>query len=151
MEKTLDQLKVLIFCGIIIFIAQFVNLKGKMDMVGAVVGMIVLITIAVAAMLIKENVKLKVPAFAWASLLGLLLTTPWSPVQDLVLNMTKQYSTLSVSTCILAIAGISVGNKLVDIKKISWKIVVVAMMAFVGTFFGSALISEAILKFQGII
>ena len=52
---------------------------------------------------------------------------------------------------ILAIAGVSIGCKLDDIKKLSWKIILTAFVVFIGTFFGSALVAELILKLQGII
>ena len=52
---------------------------------------------------------------------------------------------------ILAVAGISIGTKLDDIKRLSWKMILVAIVVFCGTFFGSALIAQAVLKIQGLI
>ena len=80
-----------------------------------------------------------------------MLTTPWCPIQQYFLTVTKQISAGVIGTVILAVAGVSIGCKLDDIKKLSWKIVLVAFVVFIGTFFGSALISELILKAQGII
>ncbi|MEG0754409.1 MAG: LysO family transporter [Angelakisella sp.] len=51
----------------------------------------------------------------------------------------------------LALAGVSIGMKLNDIKKLSWKMIIVALVVFIGTFFGSAIVAHLILKFQGII
>ena len=79
------------------------------------------------------------------------MTTPWSPVQGLILDLTKQISAGQIGTVILAIAGVSIGCKLDDIKKLSWKIILTAFVVFIGTFFGSALVAELILKLQGII
>ena len=150
-QKILDQLKILIFCGMIIFITQYVNLNGKMDIKLGILGVILMIIISILSVIVKDVTKLKIPSFAWASLFGLLLATPWCPIQKLVLDITKEYSATSISTCILAIAGISIGNKLVDIKKLSWRIVLVAFVVFTGTFFSSALVAQFILKMQGII
>lgn len=150
-QKILDQLKILIFCGMIIFIAQYVNLNGKMNIKLGILGVILMIILSILSVIVKDVTKLKIPSFAWASLFGLLLATPWCPIQKLVLDITKEYSAASISTCILAIAGISIGNKLVDIKKLSWRIVLVALVVFTGTFFGSALVAQFILKMQGII
>lgn len=147
----MDQIKVLFLCGLVVLAAQFVNLKGNINMVEGLIGLLLIIAISVVAMLIKEVIPLQIPSFAWASLLALLLTTPWSPVQNFVLDMTKQFSATAISSGILAIAGISIGNKLADIKKLSWKIVLVAFIVFTGTFFGSAIVAEIILKVQGII
>jgi hypothetical protein len=41
--------------------------------------------------------------------------------------------------------------KIAELKKLSWKLVVVAIFVFIGTFFGSAIIAQIILKLQGII
>lgn len=151
MEKTLEQLKLLILCGLVILVAQFANLKGNMNLGASLIGVGIFILISIISLKIKSLIPLKIPAFAWASLISLIVTTPWSPLKEIVLNTTKDISAGVIGTVILAVAGISIGCKLDDIKKLSWKIVLVAFVVFIGTFFGSALVSEAILKFQGII
>ena len=149
--NTFNQTKALVLAGIVILMTHFVNLNGDLDIGKATLGMLLIILVCVAALKIKELVPIKIPAFAWASLLALLLTTPWSPVADVFLTMTKQISAGQIGTVILAVAGISIGTRLNDIKKLSWKILIVAFIVFCGTFFGSALIAQAILKLQGII
>lgn len=150
-ENTLNQLKVLVLCGLAVLITQMVNLHGDLEIGKASLGMGIIVLIAVISVKIKEALPLQIPAFAWASLLSLLLTTPWSPVQGLILDLTKQISAGQIGTVILALAGVSIGCKLDDIKKLSWKIILTALVVFTGTFFGSALVAEAILKLQGII
>lgn len=49
---------------------------------------------------------------------------------------------LSITTPILAFAGVSVANSLKDLTKSSWKIGIVAIFVFIGTYLGSALISQ---------
>ncbi|MDP0493525.1 MAG: hypothetical protein Q7K48_04440 [Fusobacterium sp. JB021] len=151
MEKTMNEIKVFILCGITAFIAQFVGSKGNMDLGKGFVGILLIILVSFLAIKIREKLPLKIPAFAWASLLAFVITTPISPVQGFFLDMTKGFGFSAVSTVILGAAGISVGNKLNDIKKLSWKIVLTALVVFTGTFFGSALIAQAVLKAQGII
>ncbi|MFK4784644.1 hypothetical protein [Fusobacterium sp. MFO224] len=151
MERTMNEIKIFILCGITAFIAQFVNSRGNMDLGKGFIGILLIILVSFLAVKIREIIPLKIPAFAWASLLAFILTTPASPVQGYFLDMTKGFGFSAVSTVILAAAGISVGNKLNDIKKLSWKIVLTALVVFTGTFFGSALIAQAVLKAQGII
>ena len=110
LENMLNQLKVLILCGLAVLATQAVNLKGELDILPATLGM-----------------------------------------QGLILDLTKQISAGQIGTVILAIAGVSIGCKLDDIKKLSWKIILTAFVVFIGTFFGSALVAELILKLQGII
>ena len=151
LENTLNQFKVLVLSGVVVLFTQFVNLKGDLDVITACLGMLAIVLISLISLKIKEHIPLKIPAFAWASLLSLLLTTPWSPVADLLLRLTKQISAGQIGTVILAVAGVSIGTRLSDIKKLSWKIIIIAIVVFIGTFFGSALVSELILKMQGII
>ena len=151
MEKFLEQLKVLLLCGLVVLVAQFINLRGDMNLGNSIIGMLIIVAVSLLSLKVKSLIPLKIPAFAWASLFALLLTTPWCPIQQYFLTVTKQISVGVIGTVILAVAGVSIGCKLDDIKKLSWKIVLVAFVVFIGTFFGSALISELILKAQGII
>lgn len=151
MEKFLEQLKVLLLCGLVVLVAQFINLRGDMNLGNSIIGMLIIVAVSLLSLKVKSLIPLKIPAFAWASLFALLLTTPWCPIQQYFLTVTKQISAGVIGTVILAVAGVSIGCKLDDIKKLSWKIVLVAFVVFIGTFFGSALISELILKAQGII
>jgi hypothetical protein len=95
------------------------------------------------------NVKL--PTFAYATIIPFLLSMPFMPTADWILSITGQVEFLGTTTPILAFAGISVGNKIGILKKLSWRIVIVAFAAFVGTFFGSAIIAQIVLSIQGII
>lgn len=151
MEKFLEQLKVLLLCGLVVLVAQFINLRGDMNLGNSIIGMLIIVAVSLLSLKVKSLIPLKIPAFAWASLFALLFTTPWCPIQQYFLTVTKQISAGVIGTVILAVAGVSIGCKLDDIKKLSWKIVLVAFVVFIGTFFGSALISELILKAQGII
>lgn len=152
MEKTIEQVKILLLIGIAILIGQKVKMGSNMILVESIPGMLAIIFIAIISLKIKELMpKVKIPAFAWASLIGLLLSMPASPIRESFLSMTSKVDFLAIGTCILAVAGISVGNKLTDLKKMSWKILIIAFIVFIGTFFGSAMISQVILKAQGII
>lgn len=150
-ENTLNQLKVLVLSGIVILIAHKFNMGSEMNMKNSILGMILIIMISLISLKIKEVLPLKIPAFAWASLLGLLLTLPISPVADIFLSLTGALNTGVIGTVILAVAGISIGTRLTDIKKLSWKIIIVAIIVFIGTYFGSALVSQLLLKIGGII
>ena len=94
---------------------------------------------------------LKIPAFAWASLLGTVLAFPFWPWHAWFLNVTGGVGAGVAGTVILALTGISIGTKLADLKKISWRIAIVSIFVFCGTFFGSAIVAQIIMKVQGII
>ncbi|MBN2286292.1 MAG: hypothetical protein JXQ26_01560 [Tissierellales bacterium] len=150
MNKILEQFKLLIFVGILILIGQWVGFGN--EILASLPGMILVILISQLALIIKAAFpKIKFPAFAWATMTALILSMPFMPTAAWFLKTTGNVQFLGTTTPILAYAGLSVGNKLGVIKKLSWKIVIVAFCAFIGTFFGSAIIAQIVLKIQGII
>lgn len=154
LENTLNQLKLLVLCGISVLLIQAgqVTVKGgEMNVGKAIGGMTIFIIVSLISLKIKEALPLQIPAFAWASLLALIITTPWCPIQGLMLDLMGAVPTSFISDAIMAVAGISIGCKLNDIKKLSWRMVLAAMVVFCGTFFGSAIIAHVILSIQGLI
>ncbi len=150
MEKTFNQLKIMLLVGVLILIGQ--RIGYGIPVLGAIPGMLIIIAISMASLIIKDLLpNLKFPAFAWASLIGLILCMPFMPTAGAVLRFTNQVNFLGTTTPILAIAGISVGNRIDEFKRLSWKIVIVSFAVFAGTFFGSAIIAHIVLKIQGII
>lgn len=151
-QKFVNYFKILILCSIAILTTQLVNKKGNLDIAGTVIGLLMITVVCLAALMISEVKALKkIPSFAWASLLSLILTTPWCPLNEFVLQYTGNVSTGQIGTVILVVAGVSIGTRLADVKRLSWKIVLVSIFVFCGTFFGSALIAQLILKMKGII
>jgi len=145
-----NQFKVLLLCVIITLIGQRIGYGISIS--EAIPGMIIVLIICMVALIIKDYTpQLKFPAFAWASLIALILTMPFVPTSKFVLGYTKHVSFLGTTTPILAFAGISIGMKVAKIKELSWRLVLVAFCVFLGTFFGSALIAQIVLKIQGII
>ena len=151
-QKFVNYFKILLLCCLAVLTTQLVNKKGDIDFGSTVIGVLMVTVVCLAALLIGEVKALKkIPPFAWASLISLVLTTPWCPLSELVLKYTGNVSTGQIGTVILVVAGVSIGTRLADVKRLSWKIVLVSIFVFCGTFFGSALIAEVILKMKGLI
>lgn len=149
-RKILNQLIILLLVGAIILVGQRVGYGAPIA--GAIPGMLIIVAISMFAIIIKGLLpKVKFPAFAWASLAGLVLTMPFMPTAEPLLRYMKNVNYMAITTPILAFAGISVGNKIADFKRLSWRIVVISFVVFTGTFFGSAIIAHIVLKIQGII
>ena len=149
MAKLLDQLKLMLFVGLFILIGQFVS--SGASPIAALPGMLIIIVIAMLALMLKDLVPLRFPAFAWATLIAFILTLPMMPTSSVLLSYINKVGFLATTTPILAFAGISVGNKIGILKKISWKLVIVSLIVFASTFFGSALIAQLLLTLQGTI
>lgn len=150
-SRFFNEIKATLMCSLVIILVALFNTKGELSITDAIIGMLMISALAVLSLRIKSFLPFKLPAFAWASLLGLLVTLPASPIQEVFLRFTNSITTAPIGTVILAAAGISIGTKLTDVKKLSWKILVVSLVVFCGTFFGSAIISHIVLKLQGII
>lgn len=95
--------------------------------------------------------KPDLPGFAWGTLVSFILTLPVSPIQTIILENMKAFSFSMVGLPLLAFAGISVGNQLGVLKKLSWKIVLISMVVMASTYFGSAIISSIVLKMANLI
>ncbi|TGB01208.1 hypothetical protein [Halobacillus salinus] len=119
--------------------------------VGAVPGMLILIGICLIGLILGKVMPGDIPSVAYVAIIGVLFSMPWIPGSDLVVSFTNEVNLLAITTPILAYAGIAIGRSWTDFVKLGWRSIVVAMCVMVGTFLGSALIAEVILRMQGII
>lgn len=117
----------------------------------AVPGMIVLILICLAGFVLRDLIPINFPSIAYISIIGVIVSMPWFPGSTKVVEWTNEVQLLALATPILAYAGIAIGRSWTDFVKLGWKTIVVASLVMLGTFIGSALIAELILRFQGII
>ncbi|MCM3709176.1 hypothetical protein [Sporosarcina luteola] len=117
----------------------------------AVPGMITLILICLAGFILKELIPINFPSIAYISIIGVIVSMPWIPGSEKVVQWTSEVQLLALATPILAYAGIAIGRSWTDFVKLGWKTIVVATLVMLGTFLGSAVIAEIILRFQGII
>lgn len=112
-------------------------------------GMVVLLAIAMAGVIASRVIPGNIPSVAYIVLLGCIVTYPSFPGSEILNAMIKKVSFLSLTSPILAYAGISIGKDLGALKKTGWRIVVVAIVVFIGTYIGSALIAELTLRAMG--
>lgn len=144
-----SSLAMLLVVGILTIVANYVGYG--ISPLAAAPGMMLIIGIGFASLLLKRYVPLELPSFAYAMIIAFLLALPFSPVQGFVLNLTEEVEFLATTTPILAYAGLSIGLQVRRMREISWKLVVVAVFVFFGTFFGSAIVAQLILSWQEII
>ena len=125
-QKTFNQLIIMLLVGVMILIGQRVGYG--IPVMNAIPGMLIIIAICMASLIIRDLMpNVKFPAFAWASLIGLILCMPFMPTAETVLRFTKEVDFLGTTTPILAIAGISVGNRIDEFKS-SWRIVIISFV-----------------------
>ncbi|MGI5858584.1 MAG: DUF340 domain-containing protein [Tepidanaerobacteraceae bacterium] len=142
-----DPIVITVIVAILILVGNFVGYK--INPVEAFPGMFILFLIVVVGLWITKVMPGKLPAVVYVSLLGILLTMPWFPLGPKVAELTSKVNFLALTTPILGYAGISMGKDLDSFKKHGLKIVIVAIFVFIGTYIGSALIAQAVLKLTG--
>ncbi|MPM13531.1 hypothetical protein SDC9_59888 [bioreactor metagenome] len=144
------QLLVMLMVGAMILTGQFIS-KG-VSIFTALPGMLIMIAAAMVAMMLKDLFPKSIfPAFGFATIIGLLLSIPGNPISDVFNEQVANINFMAITTPLLAFAGISVGNKIEELKAMSWKIVVISLVVFTTIFFACASIGHIVLKIQGVI
>lgn len=134
------------------FTALFGNWAGYDILpLSAIPGMIVLILICLAGFILRDLIPINFPSIAYISIIGVVVSMPWMPGSDMVAKWTGEVELLALATPILAYAGIAIGRSWTDFVKLGWKTIIVASLVMLGTFIGSAIIAEIVLRAQGII
>ncbi|RHW42823.1 hypothetical protein D1B31_04395 [Neobacillus notoginsengisoli] len=118
----------------------------------ALPGLLVLVGLSLIGLVIHKALPFKkIPSIAYIGILGFIITIPGMPFQENIVEWTGQVNLLAIATPILAYAGISIGRSWADFAKLGWKTIIIGMCVLLGTYLGSAIIAEIILRFQGVI
>jgi hypothetical protein len=117
----------------------------------ALPGLAILIGISITGLALQKVLPFQIPSIAYIGIIGLILTLPGVPGSEQIVALTAQVNLLAIATPILAYAGVSIGRSWFDFVQLGWKTIVVGMFVLLGTFLGSAVIAEVVLRMQGII
>lgn len=140
---------VFIIIGLITLVGNWVGYDVMP--VKAIPGMIVLILISIAGLILDKLLPFKVPAIAYISLIAIIASIPGVPGSEYVVKWTSEVNLLAITTPILAYAGIAIGRSWADFAKLGWRSLIVGTLVLFGTYLGSAIIAEFVLRMQGII
>lgn len=120
----------------------------KDTFVGLVVlGIITIIGIIIQKLVQKQPIQIikDFPVLGWVSMTSLFFCL----IFPFAIKAIHSVDFLGITTTILTFAGLSIANRLGDLKKVSWKIVIVGTFVFIGTYLGSALIAHIGLLLTG--
>jgi hypothetical protein len=145
----IQSLQMLLIVGAITLVGNTVGYE--FGIIESIPGMVMIIAIGIVSLVASREIPLRLPAFAYAIFIATLLALPFSPTQAVFLQYTDKISFLATATPILAYAGLSVSMQMDRLRKVGWKLVVVAIFVFFGTYFGSAVIAQLVLMWQGLI
>lgn len=136
---------------IILLITAFMTLVGnlvgpKISPIEALPGILILVGVSFIGIALAKLLPVKIPSVAYIVTLATIITIPGFPFSAQISELTGTVNFLALTTPILAYAGIYTGKNLDGLKKTGWKIAVVALFVMLGTYVGSALIAQVILK-----
>ena len=115
--------------------------------------MVVIIALALVGWLLSKHVKIKLesPTVIWISVLALLISSPIFPGNQWVASVTKHVSFMAITTPVLAYAGLSLGKDITKFKELGWRIIIVSLLVFTGTFVLATLFAQIMLHLNGTI
>lgn len=144
----MTNLQMFLFMIINAVLCTVVNLIQGYSLYDTVLGIAVLLAIIFVGLVIYKLIPWKgLPAVAYITTLGCIVTIPGLlPGAAFISEATSKISFIGLCTPILAYAGLALGKDLGLLKKQGWRIVLVGLFVFTGTFIGSAFIAELILR-----
>ncbi|PIE55460.1 MAG: DUF340 domain-containing protein [Dethiosulfovibrio peptidovorans] len=140
--------------AVVLLIVAVMSLIGNLvgfhnGIVESLPGMAFLVLLCMVGVLLGKIIPGNIPSVAWIVLIGCIMTYPDFPGAATLSAWVKKVHFLSLTTPILAYAGLAVGKDLDLLKKAGWRIVVVSIVVFIGTYIASALIAQGILSATG--
>ena len=105
-----------------------------------ILGIFSILGIFIHGIVQKQPIKIikDFPILGWVSMVSLVACIIFPQVIEAV----NSIDFLSITTPTLTYAGISVADRLKDLRKVSWKIVIVGIFVFLGTYLGSAILAQ---------
>ncbi len=121
------------------------NLIGNdMSIAESIPGVLILSAIAFVGVSIGKLIPSKIPAIVYVVLTGLLVASPISPISQPVIDYTAKISFMAPITIVGTLAGIGLNFKTFISQ--SWKMVIVALLVFTGTFLVQASFAQIFLN-----
>lgn len=113
---------------------------------GALPGMIILYVMSLLGLVITRVVPFYLPAIAWISLVSIIMTLPFFPGSTWLVEALSQVNFLAIVTPVLAYAGFALSKQEFSMfRRTGWKLVLVSLLVFTGTYLGSAVVAQLLL------
>ena len=131
-RKTLkDYIFILLVTGLYTVVANTFGYNG--DLAQGAVGILVIVAIAFFGVVIQMLPGFnKLPVVFWVSLTAVIVSIPSFPGGVWIVEQTKHINFLATTTPILAYGGLCLGQGPRGLKRLSWRIVPVAMAVRLG-------------------
>ena len=127
-------------------------MDGKHVFSESLLGVAVLAGIAtIGAVISSLPYANKFPMVFWVSLVGVIISLPGMPGQPWVIEKTSHITFLATTTPVLAYAGLSLGKDLGAFRRLSWRIIPVALAVTAGTLICATVLAQIMLHLEGLI
>lgn len=147
--KMTNVLRIFIVTGFLALIGNYVGFK--INPLEALPGIIILFLLVLGGYWLSQVSPVKLPSIAYISALAIIVSIPGVPGANIVNQYVARVEFLALTTPVLAYTGISIGKDLDTFKQQGLKIVLVTLLTFIGTYIGSAIIAEVVLRLTGVI
>lgn len=148
-NTVLEWILILLIFSVMSAIGNWVGYQYPFE--ESLVGMLILCAITLIGMIIEKYVPYNIPAIIYISIIGLLLAVPWCPISGFIIYYTSKVDLVSLTTILLAYAGVAMGKDLGEFKKVGIRGIIVTFFVIIGTYLGSAIIAQGVLMYTGII
>lgn len=132
--------------GAVCIVAWVTNTINGAGLLTALPGMLVLYVMTMLGLVITRLMPFYLPAVAWVSLVSIVLTLPFFPGNQWMVDALKSVNFLAIVTPVLAYAGLALTSReFTMFRHTGWKLVIVSLLVFTGTFIGSAVVAQVLL------
>ncbi len=149
-QKTFAQ-GLFLSCFIIVVITLSNVFAYKHTVSETITGVLILVAIGFAGIMLSNFMRrfVKLPTMMYVSLIGLLLASPISPISDFLIRNNNNIAFLAPCLAMGSFVGISLGKDVKGFLKMGWKLILIAVVVITGTFIGSAIIADVVLRLMG--
>ena len=148
-NKMKDMVFILLVTGFFSWIANIIIINPPLA--SSAIGCFVLVVLASIGIFISMlPVFNKLPMVFWVSIVAVVVSVPGFPGGEFIMTHTNNVSFLALTTPLLAYAGLSVGKDMEAFKRLSWRIVPVALAVAAGSFVCATVLAEIMLGLEGV-
>lgn len=113
-------------------------------------GLAAIYVVCFFGVLLTRYMPLRMPSVAWISIVGIAATLPMLPWGSWFLGLVEGIDFLALAVPPLAYAGLAISQLELNVMRRSgWKLLLMAILVFIGTYLGSAVIAEVMLRVTG--
>ncbi|WP_251976670.1 DUF3100 domain-containing protein [Salinicola avicenniae] len=127
-------------------VGWIVNTINGASLSAALPGMIILYAMTLIGLMITRFAPFYLPGVAWVSLVSIVMTLPFFPGSAWMVEQLASVNFLAIVTPVLAYAGLALSRReFTMFRQTGWKLIVVSLLVFTGTYVGSAAVAQLLL------